>query len=83
MVVCGSRTNCASWMNPRRPAALGTEVWVTLINAGQPAPTDPAALMLPTMTTKPSFRAEFKAEGGGTTAVSMTRWVNTGVEKGP
>ena len=35
------------------------------------------------MTTRPSFRAEFKAGGGGKTAVSMARWVNTRGEKGP
>ncbi|MFM9996936.1 MAG: hypothetical protein ACKVU4_14185 [Phycisphaerales bacterium] len=35
------------------------------------------------MTTRPSFRAEFKAGDGGKTAVSMTRWVNTRGEKGP
>ena len=36
-----------------------------------------------TMTTKPSFRAEFKAGEGGKTAVSMARWVKTRGEKGP
>ncbi len=45
--------------------------------------TDPAALTFLTMTTKPSFRAEFKAGEGGKTAVYMARWVNTRGEKGP
>ena len=49
----------------------------------QPAPTDPAALTFLTMTTKPSFRAEFKAGEGGKTAVYMARWINTRGEKGP
>ncbi|MFN0133007.1 MAG: hypothetical protein ACKVW3_10855 [Phycisphaerales bacterium] len=63
---------------------LGAEVWVKLVDADTPAPTDPAALTFLTMTTKPSFRAEFKAgEVGpnflcaGGAAVSMARRVNT------
>ena len=67
-----------------RPAGvLGAEVWVKLVDADAPAPTDPAALTFLTMTTKPSFRAEFKAGEGGKTAVYMARWVNTRGEKGP
>ena len=67
-----------------RPAGvLGAEVWVKLVDADAPAPTDPAALTFLTMTTKPSFRAEFKAGDGGKTAVYMSRWVNTRGEKGP
>ena len=67
-----------------RPAGvLGAEVWVKLVDADQPTPTDPAALTFLTMTTKPSFRAEFKAGEGGKTAVYMARWVNTRGEKGP
>ena len=67
-----------------RPAGvLGAEVWVKLVDADTPAPTDPAALTFLTMTTKPSFRAEFKAGEGGKTAVYMARWVNTRGEKGP
>jgi hypothetical protein len=67
-----------------RPAGvLGAEVWVKLVDADQPAPTDPAALTFLTMTTRPSFRAEFKAGEGGKTAVYMARWVNTRGEKGP
>ena len=60
--------------------------WATyqkLVDADSPAPTDPAALTFLTMTTKPSFRAEFKAGEGGKTAVYMARWVNTRGEKGP
>jgi hypothetical protein len=67
-----------------RPAGvLGAEVWVKLVDADSPAPTDPAALTFLTMTTRPSFRAEFKAGEGGKTAVYMARWVNTRGEKGP
>jgi hypothetical protein len=36
-----------------------------------------------TMTTRPSFRAEFKAGEGGKTAVYMARWINTRGEKRP
>jgi len=46
------------------------------------APTDPAALTFLTMTTRPSFRAEFKASEGGKTAVCMARCVNTQGERG-
>jgi hypothetical protein len=61
---------------------LGAEVWVKLVHADQPAPTDPAALTFLTMTTKPSFcsspqEADFKPGEGGKTVVSMARWVNT------
>jgi hypothetical protein len=35
------------------------------------------------MTTKPSFRAEFKAGDRRKTAISMARWVSTRGEKGP
>lgn len=67
-----------------RPAGvLGAEVWVKLVDADTPTPTDPSVLSFLTMTTRPSFRAEFKAGDGGKTAVYMTRWVNTRGEKGP
>ena len=51
-----------------RPARrrLGAEVWAKLVHADQPAPTNPAALVFLTMTTKPTFRAEFKPGEGGT-----------------
>jgi hypothetical protein len=35
------------------------------------------------MTTKPSFRADFKTGEDGKTSVYMARWVNTRSEKGP
>lgn len=67
-----------------RPAGvLGAEVWVKLVDADTPAPTDPAALEFLTLTTRPSFRADFKPGEGGKTAVYMARWVNTRGEKGP
>ncbi len=67
----------------RPKGVLGAEVWLTLIDAGQPAPTDPNALAFLTMATKPTIRADFRAGDGGKTAVYMARWVNTRGEKGP
>lgn len=76
---------------------LGAEVWVKLVappTADQPAGStpgaslgdparDPSSFTFLTMTTRPSFRAVFKAGEGGNTAVYMARWVNTRGEKGP
>jgi len=67
----------------RHKGVLGAEVWLTLIDAGQLAPTDPGELALLTIATKPSIRADFRSGDGGKTAVYMTRWVNTHGEKGP
>ena len=67
----------------RPKGVLGAEVWLTLIDAGQPAPTDPSTLAFLTMAMKPSIRADFRSGDGGKTAVYMTRWVNTQGEKGP
>ncbi len=68
----------------RRPAGvLGAEVWVKLVDADTPAPTDPAGLTFLIMTTKPRFRAELAAGEGGRTAVYMAHWVNTRGEQGP
>ena len=53
------------------------------VDADQPAPTNPAALAFLTMTTKPTFRAEYAKAAGGKTAVYMARWINTRGEKGP
>jgi len=61
----------------------GAEVWVKLVDAGTPAPTDPAALSFLTLTSRPTVRTEFKSADGGKTAVYMLRWVNTRGEKGP
>jgi len=53
--------------------------------APDPAQTlgNPAALVFLTMTTKPTFRVEFKPGEGGETPVYMARWINTRGEKGP
>ena len=53
--------------------------------APDPAQTlgNPAALVFLTMTTKPTFRADFKPGDGDKTAVYMARWINTRGEKGP
>jgi len=50
----------------RLAGVLGAEVWVKLVDADEPAPTNLAALVFLTMTTKPTFRAEFKPGAGGT-----------------
>lgn len=75
----------------RPKGVLGAEVWVKLVapptadapagstpgaSPGDPA-RDPSSFTFLTMTTKPSFRAEFKAGEGGKAAVYMARWVNT------
>jgi hypothetical protein len=65
------------------PGVSGAEVWVKLIDAGSPVPTDPAALSFLTLTTRPTLRTDFRAADGGKTAVYMLRWVNTRGEKGP
>ncbi len=45
-----------------RPAGgLGAELWVKLVDATEPAPTNPAALVFLTMTTTPTFRALVQA----------------------
>ena len=68
----------------------GPVVWVKLVDAGQPAPTDPApaigdprTLSFLTLTSRPTVRTEFKAADGGKTSVYMLRWDNTRGEKGP
>jgi len=74
-----------------RPAGvLGAEVWVKLVDADEPARSpviaslgNPATFGFLTMTTKPTFRAEFKPGEGGKTAVYMTGCINTRGEKGP
>lgn len=63
--------------------AIGAEVWVKLIDAGQPTPTDPSALSFLALTTRPTLRTTFRTADGGKTAVYMLRWVNTRGEKGP
>jgi hypothetical protein len=67
----------------RPVGVLGAEVWVALVDADTPPPTDPAALSFLSMTTRPGVVAEFRSGDGGKTAVYMTRWVNTRGEKGP
>ena len=59
--------------NSQRPEAI----------ADVGAPCDRAALAFLTMTTKPSFLAEFKEGEDGKAAVYMLRWVHTCGEKGP
>jgi len=44
---------------------------------------DPSTFGFLTMTTRPTFRADFKPGEGGKTAVYMARWINTRGEKGP
>ena len=61
---------------------LGAEVWVKLVDADQPAPTIPGALVFLTMTMKPTFRAEFKPGEGGKAVVYMARWISTSGQRG-
>jgi len=69
---------------------LGAEVWVKLVDADEPARSpiiaslgNPATFGFLTMTTKPTFRAEFKPGEGGKTAVYMAGCINTRGAKGP
>jgi hypothetical protein len=48
---------------------LGAEVWVKLMDSGQPVPTDPNALSFLTMTTRSTLRTDFRAADGGKSAV--------------
>ena len=66
------------------------EVWLTLIDAGQPANSpiiaslgNLAALAFLTMAIKPSIRADFRSGDGGKTAVYLLRWTHTRGKKGP
>ncbi len=61
----------------------GAEVWVKLVDAGTPAPTDPAALSFLTLPSRPSVRTEFKVHDGGNTALYMLRWVGPRGAVGP
>lgn len=67
-----------------RPAgAIGAEVRLTLVNPGQPTPTNPDALNYLTLATDGEAEASFKSEEGGKTAVYMLRWVAPGGVVGP
>jgi len=59
------------------------EVWQTLVDAGQPIPTDPALFRFINVTTKSTVRATFTPEDGGKTAVYLLRWVSTRNQPGP
>lgn len=63
--------------------AIGAEVRLTLVNPGQPAPTNPDALHYLTLATDGEAEAVFKSEDGGKTAVYMLRWVAPGGVVGP
>jgi hypothetical protein len=67
-----------------RPAgAIGAEIRLTLVNPGQPTPTNPDALHYLTLATDGEAEAVFKSEDGGKTAVYMLRWVAPGGVVGP
>jgi hypothetical protein len=66
----------------RAAGTLGAQVRVKLAKAGQPAPMDQDALPVLIMTTPPTLGTEFRAKGGGITAVHMLRRVNTRGEMG-
>lgn len=67
----------------RPPGTVGAEVWVALVDAGGPVPTDPGSLSYLALATRPTLRATFPAGAGGKTAVYMLRWVSTRGERGP
>jgi hypothetical protein len=67
----------------RHVGVLGAEVWVKLVDANSPAPSDPAALTILTTTTTPIFHAEPAKAEGCKPAISLARWINTRGEKGP
>lgn len=46
------------------PGVSGAEVWVKLVDAGQPVTTDPNALSFLTMTTRPTLRTDFPTAAG-------------------
>jgi hypothetical protein len=52
------------------------------VDADKPEPIDTAALTFLTITTRLSFRSEFKAGDGANTAFYMTRWINRRGERG-
>ena len=64
----------STWARRARPeGVLGAEVWLTLIDAGQPAYSpiiaslgNLSALAFLTMATKPNIRADFRSGDGGT-----------------
>ncbi|HEX8876847.1 MAG TPA: hypothetical protein VF777_08875 [Phycisphaerales bacterium] len=67
-----------------KPAgAIGAEIRLTLVNPGQPTPTNPDALSYLTLATDGEAEAVFKSEDGGKTAVYMLRWVAPGGVVGP
>ncbi len=63
--------------------AVGAEVWVTVVGASEPVPTDPKSLRFHSLSTDGSALAEFKGGDGGKKAVYMLRWVGVGGERGP
>jgi hypothetical protein len=65
-------------------------VWVQIRDAGQPADSaagaslgDTVTFSFLTMAIRPRFRVEFTPDDGGTTAVSMLRWVTRHGAVGP
>ena len=67
----------------KQPGVSGAEVWVKVVDAGEPVPTDPNALSFLTMTIRRTLRTDFGAADGGKAAVYMLRWGNTRGENRP
>ena len=61
----------------------GAEVWLKLVPAGEPTPSQPANLTYVTTTSRPTLRTTFTPTDGGKTAVYLLRWINTRGEPGP
>lgn len=101
MIECSARlqhtvafTDSATPTRKAKPAGvLGAENWVSILPVGQPTPTDPALLPLPSreragvravaLDTKTPYTLDFGGADGGKNANYLLRWVNPTGEKGP
>lgn len=61
----------------------GTEVWMKVVPAGQPAPVNPEDLDFAGFTTTAKFVRDFDGGDAGKTAYYRTRYLNTRGEHGP
>jgi hypothetical protein len=62
---------------------IGCEIWVKVLPAGEPAPSNPDELSFLTLDTATPYAAEYEGEDGGKTAHYMLRWVRRNGDKGP
>lgn len=67
-----------------KPAGVaGAEIWVSITNAGEPAPGDPEQYTFLALDTRTPYVAEFDAAEAGRTAHYILRWVSSRGERGP